>query len=1011
MRMRTKLKQSVVVLSVLFLSVSFGLILYLNLANNKEVLAAVTNDYRSVGSGNWNSLSTWQRYNGSTWVAATAIPTSAHKMITIQSGHSVTVTANVTVDEVVISSGGTLILNSGITMTVANGSGTDFSVSGTFINAGTVTISSSTLAYLNGGLYQHNYTTTAGVIPTASWSTGSTCEIIGYTSNNSAPTGMQSFYNFIWNCPNQSSAINLNGTLTTVNGNFSMLSSGSNELRLATNASTLNIGGDFIQSDGSLAMSVGSGITSTVNVAGDFIMQGGTFSIVNGSNSTGRLNLSGNYSHTAGNILVGGNSSTVAEVIFKKSGSQNFVSVGNNVSGNVDYIINAGATLVMGESICYGRNFTLSSNGGLNLSSTDGISLAGAIGNVQSSGTRSFSTGGNYTFSGSSAQVTGDGMPLTVRNLQINNPGDLTLPGNVSVTGILTFSSGRIITGAYTLHVSNTSAASITGNSNNSYVIGNLRRSVLATGNYEFPIGTNSFYELISTNMLAAVGFTSILATFTETNPLLPAFPLEGIKSSNTEIDSMLNYGYWTLTPNSPISAGVHTVTLKEQGYTNSVGSKTQFFALTRASTSAPWLHTGANVVAATPLSGGVVTAGTSGLQSFNQYAIGYGSILAFSNPTLLSGTDGQVGAVYKFPNVCSDVDAWIEIIELQGGATLSSIDNTSTGYNEAFQPFINIPGNSTASIQWRIRFKIAGTSTDTMLAKVQLTGVDVDGGSGIREFVEATMPASYSLNNPTILTVTNTNGNYRALSNTTTVSNIDTAARQAMYQMNYYNVNTFLYRTGAVSTNSGSETRQTSLYFASFLTGSIALPISLTYFRAVLKEQKVYLDWSTASESGNDYFTVERSANGVNFESIGMKKGAGNSTTSKYYSQFDNSPMQGISYYRLKQTDYDGKYSYSNIVPIKNGKTHINPDLDIQSIYPNPFQGKFTINYTILQESSATFMLVNASGKILEQRILNCHDGVNILEIDNKEKLESGMYFAVISGKEQRAVKKIYKE
>lgn len=1012
LRMRTKLKHSAVVLSFVFLGVTVGLMFYFNFTQNKAALGAVTNEYRSIASGNWSSLSTWQRYNGSAWVAATASPTSAHNIITIQSGHTVTVSGAVTADQVVINSGGILSLNSGVTLTLANGTGTDLSVSGIFLNAGAVTINSgASIAYQSGGKYQHNFTTTAGVIPAASWSTGSSCEIIGYTTNNSTPTGMQTFYDFVWNCPSQSSPITLNGTLTTINGSFSIISTGTSELRVATNASTLAIGGNFVQSGGNLTLSTGSGITSNINIAGNYSMEGGSFSVVNGSNSTGKINLSGNYSHTGGILLVGGNSSTIAQVIFKKSGAQNFVSIGNNVSSNVDFIVNSGSILVMGTNICYGRNFTLSSGAGIEMGMPDGISLSAANGNVQSSGTRAFNTGADYTFSGTVAQTCGDGLPSTIRNLIINNSSDFTLPSTLTVSGTLTFMSGRIITNNNTLHVSNTSTSSIVGNSNSSYVIGNLRRSVLPTGNYEFPIGTNDYYELISSNLVLALGFTSILATFTQADPMVPEFPLTGIKSNNVEIDSMLNYGYWTLTPNSPITAGVHTVSLSEQGYTNAVGNKTQFFALSRASTSAPWQLPGLNVLAAVPLAGGVATGLTSGLLSFNQYAIGYGSILAFTNPTLLSGLAGQVGAVYKFPNVCSNVDAWIEIIELQGGATLSSIDNNSTGYNEAFQPFVTIPGNSTASIQWRVRFKVSGTSTDTTLAKVQLTGVDVDGGSGIREFIEATMPTSYSLGNPTILSVTNTGGNYRAISNTTTVSNIDTTAKQAMYQMNYFNVNTFLYRTGAISTNSSSETRQTSLYFASFLTGAIALPVTLTHFKAVLKEARVILDWSTASEIDNDYFSIERSKDASTFEVIGTKSGMGNSTVVNNYSYVDESPLQGYSYYRLKQTDYDGKYTYSPIVSIKSGKVALSTSLEIQSVSPNPFYDRFNLVYTIPTYEAVSFMLVNVSGKILEQRRLESHVGVNRVEFENKFSLDPGMYFAVISTKDQRVVKKIYKE
>lgn len=1011
MRLRTKMKNVGITFSLLTLAISMGFLVYFNFSGSKDAYAAVSNDYRSIGSGAWSSTSTWQRYNGSSWVAATAAPSSSHKTITIQSGHIVDVTSNATVDQVVIDAGGTVNINSGVTLTLANGTGTDLSVSGTLRNAGTVTLSSSSISYLSGGTYQHNYTTTAGIIPTASWSTGSTCEIIGYTTNTATPTGMQSFQNFIWNCPSQAATINLNGTLTTVNGDLSIISTGGGELRISNNSSTINIGKDLAISGGIFGFSVAASQTSTVNVGANFMMTGGNLSAVNGNSSTANINLSGDYTHSDGIITHAGNAATIVRFNFVKSGTQVFNSTNTSVLQNVDYVVSNGSTLSLGESICYGRNFTLSSGGRVESGSADGITVTNPLGNIQSSGVRSFSTGADYTYNGTMAQVCGDGFPATVRHLRINNSAGLTLNSSAIITGVLTLTEGRISTGANTLHVSNTSTSAITGNSNTSYVIGNLRRSVLPTGNYAFPLGTNDYYELISSNLVVAVGFTSILATFENTQPLLEAFPLNSIKSNNVEIDSMLNYGYWTLTPNSPITAGVHTVTVSEQGYNNQVGSKTLFFALSRPSILSSWALIGANLASATPLIGGVATASTSGLLSFNHYAIGYGSILAFSNPTLISGSNGQLGAVYKFPNVCSDVDAWMEIMELAGGATLSSIDNNSTGYNEAFQPFINIPGNSTASIQWKIRFKIAGTSTDTTLAKVQLTGVDVDGGGGIREFIEATYPTSYSLNSPTILTVTNTSGNYRAVSNFTTVSSIDTAARQAMYQMNYRNVNSFLYRTGAISTNSSSETRQTSLYFASFLTGNIALPISLTSFQAELKEDRVFVEWTTASEVENDYFTVERSSDSENFDEVKRKKGAGNSTNVLNYSVYDESPLKGYSYYRLKQTDYDGKYSYSSIVTIKNGKVVIKSDLDVYSISPNPFSDRFTIGYTIQSDSPLDFMLVNSAGKIFARQKLEGHKGFNNFEFENSSRLETGIYFAVLSNEDQRVVKKVLKQ
>lgn len=115
------------------------------------------------------------------------------------------------------------------------------------------------------------------------------------------------------------------------------------------------------------------------------------------------------------------------------------------------------------------------------------------------------------------------------------------------------------------------------------------------------------------------------------------------------------------------------------------------------------------------------------------------------------------------------------------------------------------------------------------------------------------------------------------------------------------------------------------------------ALPIELNYFNAKLNIDKtVSINWQTASEFNNDYFIIERSTNNNDWEEIGLVKGAGNSTKTIKYTFRDNKPIIGYSYYRLKQVDYDGQYSYSPIRPI-----YIKPTI---LIYPNPATSSFTI-------------------------------------------------------------------
>jgi hypothetical protein len=108
-------------------------------ALQSEALAQATGDYRTIASGNWNDTSVWERFNNPDWEPAVSTPTSTANVITISNPYVVTVTANVTVDQVVVAAGAQVVVNSGITLTLANGTGTDLAVSGTLTNAGTIT--------------------------------------------------------------------------------------------------------------------------------------------------------------------------------------------------------------------------------------------------------------------------------------------------------------------------------------------------------------------------------------------------------------------------------------------------------------------------------------------------------------------------------------------------------------------------------------------------------------------------------------------------------------------------------------------------------------------------------------------------------------------------------------------------------------------------------------------------------------------------------------------------------
>ncbi len=1010
------IKQVAIITSLLTTVVILGWFTFLNFSK-QDAYGAVTGDYRTSMSGNWNLITTWQRYNGSSWVAAIATPNSADGVITIQNGHTVTVTANATVDQVVISSGGQMVLNTGVTLTLANGTGTDLDVSGVFKNAGTVTISgAAAIAYQSGGKYQHNYTTAAGTIPTASWNTLSTCEIIGYTTNAAKPWGLsQSFGNFTWNCALQSQDIDLAGGLTSITGNFTVANTGIKSIIMASGGSTLAIARDYIQTGGICTLASNSSASSTFNIAGSYNQSGGTFTVVTGSSGVGTLNVSGNWSHTGGTLTVGGNGSTNAQIKFVNTGSQIFSASSNTVSGNVDFNVNSGSILVMGNNILKGRNFTLASGAELQMGSVDGITNSGSLGNIQVSGTRNFNAAATYTYNGLSAQNTGNGLPATISNLTLNNSNGLTISSTIAVSNILTLTSGKIITGSNELQITNLVASPIAGYSSSNYIIGNLRLTVNGSGTYTYPVGSISNYELLTVKLISTTGFTSLLGSFTNSNPINPSFPLSGVSVGGSSIDSMLNSGYWTLIPNSAITSGTYEVNASETGYTNTIAGKYYYPLLARTNINSSWVTNGND--RAYKYASNTMTARKTAMTFFGDYGIGFGlcpPIFSFDNYTLISGTNNTPGAVYLVSDIAMGLDAWIQITDFVGGATVSDVDNWngSNGYEDAWQPFVNASANTTSSVGWKTTFKVGGTATDTVLPNVIFAAIDVDGdGSSLKEFVTAYQPNSISYSSSTLLQITNNAGDRTATAGTSTsFPNIDTNNVQAMFKVNYKNVSSFKYRTGVIN-NGGAQVRQASLYFKSFFSLPVTvLPIKLVSFNAKLNSNnQVDLKWVTESETNNDYFSVERSADGKFFEKVVTQTGAGNSHTTLTYASIDKNPLKGVSYYRLKQTDYNGEFTYSNVITVNNqGQSS---SLEIKYITPTVFHESFRINFTGKEKGLVDFMLTNTSGQLVAKDKIQMEQGFNSYEFIDQKNLPKGIYIVTLYYDGRRTTYKVVKQ
>jgi hypothetical protein len=190
---------------------------------------------------------------------------------------------------------------------------------------------------------------------------------------------------------------------------------------------------------------------------------------------------------------------------------------------------------------------------------------------------------------------------------------------------------------------------------------------------------------------------------------------------------------------------------------------------------------------------------------------------------------------------------------------------------------------------------------------------------------------------------------------------------------------------------------------------GGGTLPIKLKYFAATSEESVVKISWVTSAEINNDYFTIERSGDGENYASITKINGSGNSTSSIEYRFVDDAPIQGTSFYRLMQTDYDGHSEVFSPVVVKMNNP-VNQNM-INSVQPIPFTSKFTISCTTVKSGLIDFTLIDASGRIVRRVTSVSGTGMNTIPFENLADLPQGIYFLKMSsGTENYSTVKILK-
>ncbi|HLG34298.1 MAG TPA: T9SS type A sorting domain-containing protein [Bacteroidia bacterium] len=191
---------------------------------------------------------------------------------------------------------------------------------------------------------------------------------------------------------------------------------------------------------------------------------------------------------------------------------------------------------------------------------------------------------------------------------------------------------------------------------------------------------------------------------------------------------------------------------------------------------------------------------------------------------------------------------------------------------------------------------------------------------------------------------------------------------------------------------------------------GPSSLPVSLLDFTAKPAANAVVLSWATAMEVNNDYFTLEKSSDGINFSHLAKVDGAGNSVSVKTYKHTDNDVEEGVIYYRLSQTDFDGTTVKHKIVSVNLGNVYFPNVLSMESVFPNPFNDMFTVTFSSTRNTKVEVTLTDLDSKLIHSESFMSEKGSNSYKYQNSSNIPNGIYFINITASGKTITKKIIK-
>lgn len=206
-------------------------------------------------------------------------------------------------------------------------------------------------------------------------------------------------------------------------------------------------------------------------------------------------------------------------------------------------------------------------------------------------------------------------------------------------------------------------------------------------------------------------------------------------------------------------------------------------------------------------------------------------------------------------------------------------------------------------------------------------------------------------------------------------------------------------------------QTRSTIPYIGADEVATHPLPVEFLTVNALVKVDDVLVSWATASEQNNKGFEVERSVNGRDFDYVNFVAGAGNSTQVVNYQLTDakvfNKTNSAMLYYRIKQIDMDGRFTYSDIVKVSKD----NNQLQSVSVSPNPFVNTLSVSVNTQHSGNVSIEVTDIQGRLVGTENVSVQAGSNTISLSELNDLHTGIYFVKITISGESQVVKVVKQ